>query len=119
MSVESSHTAVQEQYTCDDPRTRLLLTYTQNKYRNWKCFKYWQQSGNEQFQSGPFSVDIGSEHNSLVHGSSQVCCSWTAVWLLSTDIETHRVSRKSKIYESRKWFYDFPKLETLSYILLF
>ena len=34
-----------------------------------------------------FSFDICSEYNSLVHGSSQVCCSWTAVWLISTDIE--------------------------------
>ena len=34
-----------------------------------------------------FSFDICSDYNSLVHGSSQVCYSWTAVWLLSTNIE--------------------------------
>ena len=53
-----------------------------------------------------FSLDIfcqdlkhfqfGYLYNIKVHGLSQVCCSWTAVWLLSTDIETHRVSRKAK-----------------------
>ena len=52
-----------------------------------------------------FSFDICSHYNSLVHGSSQVCCSWTVVWLLSTDIKTHRVSRKAKYMKVANEFF--------------